>query len=635
MMPRPPKIRHPKHKNALQRRKKSTQLSLHPWLRSTGEGVIIPDGDGLPSLLSAAGKVDAVLICSQEASSTKDRIPGIVPNPNQGSPDIECDVRLETKVINTDGTTSAVTQSISKAQVIQAQKIIADARDKSEEKQKTTICDAIQLLYPYAPRDGQRDALHHLIYRREDLILIAKTSFGKSMILQAVSVLINKSISIVILPLDRIGQQQTSYIKQIGGRPCFLNADTISDKLLKDISSGKYTHILMSPELAVSERLRKTILEPKFKDRLALVVVDEAHLVSHWGVKFRTDYSRLNLLRTLIGPKIPWFACSATLDSKTLTDLIKGVGFDAGVQIQRTSINRPELVVRVGIIPKSKHRSYTALRFIFDSDPLPDNKSVIEPADIPKTIVFFNKKVDLHRAHEACLHYLERHDNHRYSRRQALGVVRVYTRNTHDEDKDRIIEELKKLVADSLIRVILATEALGIGVDLPDIRRVIQYGIVELPDIRRVIQYGIVELPAILWQRGGRASRDGKNGEIIFLLEPWVRGDRVNLSAKEQASLTSQDLEDILRDPDQEDNQDDSATKTTLPPRTTLPPTRRDIQMPSGEQDYQISGIRWATVRSVYGSCSWITFLNPRSIEMPPIKNDAAATAIQSTPWVI
>jgi superfamily II DNA helicase RecQ len=210
------------------------------------------------------------------------------------------------------------------------------------------------------------------------------------MILQAVSVLVNKSISIVILPLDRIGQQQASYIEQIGGQPCFLNADNINEKLLKDISNGKYTHILMSPELAVSERLRKTIQDPKFKDRLALVVVDEAHLVSHWGVNFRTDYSRLNLLRTILGPSIPWFACSATLDSKTLTNLIKGVGFGTGVKIQRTSINRPELVIRIGSIPKNKYRSFSALRFIFDQVPVSDDKPIVEPADIPKTIVFFS-----------------------------------------------------------------------------------------------------------------------------------------------------------------------------------------------------------------------------------------------------
>jgi len=90
-------------------------------------------------------------------------------------------------------------------------------------------------------------------------------------------------------------------------------------------------NILLSPELAISERLRKTILDPKFKDRLALVVVDEAHLVQLWGVSFRTDYARLNLLRSILGHEVPWYCCSATLDTPTLTALIKGIGLDANI----------------------------------------------------------------------------------------------------------------------------------------------------------------------------------------------------------------------------------------------------------------------------------------------------------------
>jgi superfamily II DNA helicase RecQ len=82
-------------------------------------------------------------------------------------------------------------------------------------------------------------------------------------------------------------------------------ANTISDRLLREMANAKYTHTLMSPELAISEKLRIVVLDPKFKDRIALVVVDEAHLVAQWGVDFRTHYARLNLLRTLLGCKIP------------------------------------------------------------------------------------------------------------------------------------------------------------------------------------------------------------------------------------------------------------------------------------------------------------------------------------------
>jgi superfamily II DNA helicase RecQ len=120
------------------------------------------------------------------------------------------------------------TQAVSSSKITHAQEIIAGARGADEQAQKTAVEEAIQHIYPYPPREGQRDALWQLIYQQKDLILIAKTSFGKSMILQAVSILLKKTMTVVILPLDRIGQEQAEYITNIGGRPCFLNADTIN-----------------------------------------------------------------------------------------------------------------------------------------------------------------------------------------------------------------------------------------------------------------------------------------------------------------------------------------------------------------------------------------------------------------------
>jgi len=113
------------------------------------------------------------------------------------------------------------------------------------------------------------------------------------MILQTVSILIRKSVTVVVLPLDQIGKEQAEYITRIGGRPCFLNADTISARVLADIQDGKYTHVLISPKLAIGDKFHATAINPKFKERLGLVVIDEAHLVSQWGRDFRTDYARL------------------------------------------------------------------------------------------------------------------------------------------------------------------------------------------------------------------------------------------------------------------------------------------------------------------------------------------------------
>jgi hypothetical protein len=97
----------------------------------------------------------------------------------QSTPDagIESTSRLDNIALHVETGTSTVQHVVTKTLA---------------EEQETATYEAIRLLYPYAPRDGQVEALYHLIYRREDLILIARTSFGKSMILQAVSVLLTE-----------------------------------------------------------------------------------------------------------------------------------------------------------------------------------------------------------------------------------------------------------------------------------------------------------------------------------------------------------------------------------------------------------------------------------------------------------
>ena len=164
----------------------------------------------------------------------------------------EIPIQLEIEL--TVGNTRVETRRILANRVAQARRIIANATRAGNVEQNNAIDEAVRFLYPYAPREGQCNALQHLVYKREDFILIAKTSFGKSMILQAVSVLIHKSITVVVLPLNQIGQEQAEYISRIGGTPCFLNADTISVEILTDIRNGKYTHILISPELAIGDK---------------------------------------------------------------------------------------------------------------------------------------------------------------------------------------------------------------------------------------------------------------------------------------------------------------------------------------------------------------------------------------------
>ena len=101
---------------------------------------------------------------------------------NQKVSNVEKPVQLEIEVADEARGATVETCAIPADQVARAQRRIASAKEADETEQRRAIEDAIQLLYPYPPRQGQRDALWQLIYQREDLILTAKTSFGKSMI---------------------------------------------------------------------------------------------------------------------------------------------------------------------------------------------------------------------------------------------------------------------------------------------------------------------------------------------------------------------------------------------------------------------------------------------------------------------
>jgi superfamily II DNA helicase RecQ len=278
--------------------------------------------------------------------------------------------------------------------------------------------------------------------------------------------------------------------------------------------------------------------------------------VSQWGRRFRTNYAQLGQLRSLFGGRIPWFACSATLDAEALEELKKGARFEDDVTIMRTSIDRPELVIKIGWIPKNSRQKASALRFVFDEGGRMGSESTPIPQRIPKTIVFFDSKKDAYASIQQCRNWLQESDEHKYSKKQARETVKVFHRDTAEFDKKMIIAEFQRLGEDSSIRVIFATEALGLGVNLPGVRRVVQYGLPKGGE------------PAKMWQRGGRAGRDGRDGEMILLVDEWVKGPRTTPPSVQkrrhnnrQSSQNSQPLNEAILE------EQDKIRKLTLPER--------------------------------------------------------------------
>ncbi|KAI5305116.1 hypothetical protein KEM56_005271 [Ascosphaera pollenicola] len=145
---------------------------------------------------------------------------------------------------------------------------------------------AVRMLNSFWSRDNQIDAIHHLLFERSDLILIAKTAFGKSLVLQSISLLRENSLTIGIVPLNQVGREQVSSIIEQGGHPLFLNGDNNNKVIQQQIASGQFTHIFTSPELATDVRFRRILQTPWLADKIDMIVIDEAHFVHHWGDDF-------------------------------------------------------------------------------------------------------------------------------------------------------------------------------------------------------------------------------------------------------------------------------------------------------------------------------------------------------------
>ncbi|EDN07265.1 predicted protein [Histoplasma mississippiense (nom. inval.)] len=253
------------------------------------------------------------------------------------------------------------------------------------------------------PRIEQVRILRRMIYGYSDTLFIARTGYGKSLILQSYTILTGK-ITIQLVPLNKLGDQQTRDIARFpGANPCLVSADNLQgqEDLLKRIQQGEYTHILLSPEQALCKRFQHVLQDPTLQEKIGLVAIDECHLVTQWS-QFRSQFARLGHLRLLLREDIVWFGCSATLSSKAEDIILQEAGFRSiGVnprqtQVIRTSINRPDIFIGVHPIPRGKLVSYDMLYFLLNEAIDTDGKII--PQHILKTIVFIDSHVKVQQA---------------------------------------------------------------------------------------------------------------------------------------------------------------------------------------------------------------------------------------------
>ena len=131
----------------------------------------------------------------------------------------------------------------------------------------------LKVIHSKSPKAGQLLAIDTLFNEKKDVILIAKTGYGKSMVFHSVSALKSDTMTLMVMPLLALEEDQKLAIKNMQGNsnPCILNGETMTKELLSEIQSGVFTDVLTSPEIAISNKdFRKVLQHPNVQQRLVL-----------------------------------------------------------------------------------------------------------------------------------------------------------------------------------------------------------------------------------------------------------------------------------------------------------------------------------------------------------------------------
>lgn len=328
-------------------------------------------------------------------------------------------------------------------------------------------------------RDGQWEAIDVLVNQRRKLLVVQRTGWGKSAVYFISTKILRDSElgpTIIVSPLLALMRNQVAAAERLGIRAETLNSanreewQPITRRLLND----ELDCLLISPERLANQEFIEAVLRP-VADRIGLLVVDEAHCISDWGHDFRPDYRRiLDILRQL-PPNTPALGTTATANNRVVEDIRQQLG---DISIQRGPLARDSLAL--------------------DAIPLADQPTRLAwlaemiPQLVGSGIVYTLTTRDA----ELVATWLRKNDITAYAYYSGVSLPEI-------PDTDSAREFLEQSLLTNDIKVLVATTALGMGYDKPDLGFVIHY---QMPG--SIIGY---------YQQVGRAGR-GINHAVGILL---------------------------------------------------------------------------------------------------------------------
>lgn len=351
-----------------------------------------------------------------------------------------------------------------------------------------------EVLKEYWGYDGFRPMQEEIItaaLEGKDVLAIMPTGGGKSICFQ-VPGLMRDGITLVVTPLIALMKDQVQNLNDRGVRALAIHAGMSRhevDLALNNAAYGDYKFLYLSPERLGTQLFRSYIdvLDVSF------IVVDEAHCISQWGYDFRPDYLRIGELRERIDA--PVIAVTATATPSVAQDIMERLGFREKLLL-KSGFERPNL----SYIVRQVEDKYSQILNVCNG--------------VPGTGIVYARN---RRKCEELSEFL-----------RAQGVSASFY---HAGLGGQARAERQAAWKSGAVRVMVCTNAFGMGIDKPDVRFVVHY---DLP-----------ESPEAYFQEAGRAGRDGKRS---FAVQLWNSVDVRRAKQIEDVSFPSLEyIEDVYQ----------------------------------------------------------------------------------------
>ena len=324
-------------------------------------------------------------------------------------------------------------------------------------------------------REDQWRAIEALVVDGRRVLCVQRTGWGKSAVYFVATALLRARGSgptVIVSPLLALMRNQVEAAARAGIHARTINSANLDewDEITAAVHDGTVDVLLISPERLNNPDFRDTVL-PRLAATTGLLVVDEAHCVSDWGHDFRPDYRRLRTLLAGLPAGTPVLATTATANARVSTDVAEQLDPTGDALVLRGALDRASLRLGVLRLPTPAHR----LAWLAERLPGLPGSGIVYTLTVAAAV-----------------------DTAAFLRSRGLAVA-SYT--GQDEDADRRTAEAD--LRDNRIKALIATSALGMGFDKPD--------------LGFVVHLGAPSSPIAYYQQVGRAGRAVEHAEVLLL----------------------------------------------------------------------------------------------------------------------